>query len=61
VWEATIGEVREDFGEVVEKSGIGLTTGPFFTASFSHSREQSGNSKPNSEHLGWRGIKTLFL
>ena len=32
LWNAMIKEVREDFGEAVEKSGKNLTTDPFFMA-----------------------------
>jgi hypothetical protein len=32
LWEAMIEELREDFGEAVEKSGKNLATDPFFMA-----------------------------
>jgi hypothetical protein len=32
LWDAMVQEVREDFGEAVEKSGKAFTTDPFFMA-----------------------------
>jgi hypothetical protein len=52
VWEAMMGEVRENFREAVEKSGMGLTTSPFFMALILAQQRTIKQLKAELETLG---------